>query len=243
MNKLFLLYLLSGNVIAHEQLERLIKRLGNPDFDTREEASIELKQLPANYTAILAEEAKKYTEDLEIEHRLWYAIKHIWETKILPNDERYLEIIGEIGFTWQEIFDNAERYPERHPDGAEIYCYEPIIIGLLVTNVHPLDCAEGILNEYDIITSIDGKPAKLDNEKIIANKKYELTIQRYVDTEYIKENNKSKDNDTFKELNLTITASQYEWLNDSRHTRLENLKKNSWYEFYKKLTTALDDKP
>jgi hypothetical protein len=240
MNKLFLLYLLSGNILAQEKLEKLILQLGDPDFDIREQASDELKQLPANYAAILAEDTKKHKETPEIEHRLWYIIKHIWENQILPKDERYLEIIGEIGFSWKEILKYEEQ--EQLPDGAETYCCGPKTIGLVVTAVYPLDCAEGILNDYDIIISIDGKPPELHNEKIIANKKYELVIHRYTDTKYVEENNKPKDNDTFKELKLSVTASQYEWFNDSRHARLNRLKDSGWYEFYNKLIEALATK-
>lgn len=224
--------LMSTECQALDNIDQIIDKLGDNDFDVREDALEKLGSLSAKYSRAFLRRGEKLKDDPEIRERLFIAAKKIFESKIGGTDERWLQLWGTLGISYRLLYtyeydDNWQR--PREP------------MGLIITWVDKEGASDGPLNRWDLITEIDGVAVAKDilSERVRAGAGYALTVKRYThidtigDTGYID----PTDND-FKVLQIKINAgwkAQSEVDQSVAYALMESM----WKEFLRDLHDPL----
>jgi hypothetical protein len=156
--RVILLFVLCASCAASEV--ELIPKLADDDFDERERVTEALSTYPAEYAKKFI--IQSYSEpEPEIAWRLRVAAKHIFERKILTQDDRWKRLHGWLGIETTNVYPTSY-YSEGHAmgmggggqgGGGEL-------IGLRVTWIGidtPADCDK--LSQDDVITAVNGVKA------------------------------------------------------------------------------------
>ncbi len=146
MIKLLAVLLLTFTVQA-QTIQDSIEKLRHDDYDIREQGTLELSKLPAEYAFILLKLSESFT-DPEVSERLHQAHKTIFINSVLPQYTDWKWLIGSLGFdfTLENVYS-----PE------ESGMYTLLEQQLIVRWVYEGTSGYGLLKDGDVIYQIDGK--------------------------------------------------------------------------------------
>jgi hypothetical protein len=212
-----------GALANEAELGKLLKKLEDEHYETRQQASKQLAQFPEEYAKKFLKMSKDEDYVLEVRHRLRAIAFVIFINKVYAKSRTYLEIIGEKGF-------DASRYDYR-------------LEGLIVDSVYPLQCADGKLEEWDIITEIDGQSTMdwwRDDCVVIPNKEYTFKVMRPKNLKEVRERGYYKDDDEFEEVTVKFKTSEKVRLNDREAREIRDTLGNMWRSF---VTSVFVPKP
>lgn len=223
-------------------LDKLLVQMDDEDFDVREEAMDALIwSFPEHYAMKFYTMSKDASLSLEVRTRLKIVAKRIVLERKVPQTEQYRRLFCLVGFSYTVQWSEYDEY--ERAEGDEYVQYYPVdsskVIGIKIDLVWPLQWADGLLKEWDVITHADGEPIEkfLDHPLVnwglfMAGREYVLTVRRYKNIEEIKARGAilpSKD----KEYETLKIKAKVEWKDAYRvnQDKVEQIKKNAWVNF------------
>lgn len=220
-------------------LEPLIKKLADEDFDVRVRATQELGKYPISYAKIFMKLADGM-KDPEVRGRLKQASKLVWHNMILSQDERYRRVYGCIGFWFTEVYVERKMPEGAIPEGPHDYGTHHVLVGLKIDSVAFDTPAVNKLEQFDLLIEVNGKPiadfVKEEHAKLglfQTGVEYELTLKRLKDVEKIRQRDGQSydmEKDEFIEFKIKIKATDKEekYLD---FDALSNIEDAAWKEF------------
>lgn len=237
------LILISNMAFCGEKLNSLLEQLDNEDYDVREMATLRLSTFPAEYARRFIK--LSYTSDAEVRHRLQMIAKEIFYNNVMTKDDRYKRVFGSIGFDYIDFAFNEG------PADTTVY-------GAFVKNVYLQECADGILQECDLICEIDGisvahfrRQHDVQYGLVIPGQEYVLSIRRYADITAIRERGGPTGDDKYeiKKVKIIAGKKKQDQVNKDAWEQLQKLSNEQWEafcietrrEFKKELGIASDE--
>lgn len=213
------------------EIDELVPKLGDQDFDAREKAQVELGKYPASYANIFMKLAQAYEKsDAEVAWRLRKVARAIYDAKILPADSRYKRLVADVPFEGEVVQDHWYQ-GEPNPDQAGPHNHQG---GTGVMVKDEKDCG---LKKYDLIVKIDGKTVHSliqENDFGIfeAGKEHEFVVRRFKDTAAIDNNGGYlTPNDENEEVTVKVKVGELKELPDDKVEAHERLRSCGWKEW------------
>jgi hypothetical protein len=214
-----------------EDIDVVVARLADQDFDKREVATSELGKYPACYARIFMKLAEAYSRtDMEVDWRLRKAVRLIYESKLLPLDPRFRRMLAQEPFVYRA---EADIWHKGEPDPSGAGPHNPGgTLGFAVDSV-----CEGCttLKPLDFITHIDGTPASKayedDYGAFEAGKTHDITARRFKDPKAIGERGYYLDTDEFDVVVVKVTIDRAEFLPVDKESSMEKLRNLGWKEW------------
>ena len=158
-----------GAIAADADLDALIFKLADDEFDVREDATEKLSNYPAEYAYFFRKYAQAWNNNPEIKTRLLKASREIWKHKILTQSEKWQRLNGTIGIDievsanesyWERYKNHTEAEGRKAAGDKSVVEEEFKVYGFKVNTVNGLDeQSAGKLLQEDLITEINGKSA------------------------------------------------------------------------------------